>query len=71
MDYRNYEFPLKAKYVRHENRIYFITDCEDGEELTYVGKCEKPIANANGYREYKDSRGRVRLIHINEIVGCE
>ena len=71
MDYRNYEFPLKAKCIRHKNRIYFSIDFEDGEEISYYGKCEQPNANANGYRYYQDSRGNIRLVHISEIVGCE
>lgn len=70
MDYRNYEFPLKVKYVRQENRVYFATDFEDGEEITYVGKCEKPSSNALGYRWYK-GRTEMNLVHISEIVGCE
>ena len=67
-NYSNYDFPLKAKYVRHKNRLYFITDCEDGEELTYYGRVDKPSSNAMGYRYYKDSKGQIRLIHINDIV---
>ena len=70
MDYRNHKFPLKAKYVRQENRVYFATDFEDGEELTYYGKCESPTGNKVGYRLYKGSTG-VRRVHISEIVGCE
>ena len=68
IDYNNVVFPEKAKYVRHENRIYFATDCQDGEELIYYGKCEKPSSNAMGYREYKDSKGYIRLIHYEDIV---
>ncbi len=71
MDYYNYKFPLKAKYVRSKNRIYFSTDCEDGEELTYYGRHDKPSSNAYGYRYYKDSKGFLHLIHIDDIVGCE
>ena len=68
VDYSNYDFPLKAKYVRHKNRIYFSTDCQDGEELTYYGRVEKPNSNAMGYRHYLDSKGQIKLIHINDIV---
>ena len=68
INYNNVEFPERAKYVRHENRIYFATDCQDGEELIYYGRCEKPSSNAMGYREYKDSKGYVRLIHYKDIV---
>ena len=68
-NYSNYDFPLKARYVRHKNRIYFETDCQDGEELTYYGRVAKPNSNAMGYRYYKDSKGQIRIIHINDIVG--
>lgn len=71
IDYRKVEFPLKAKYVRHENRIYFITDWQDGEELTYYGKADKPNSNAKGYRFYRDSKGNIKLVHYNDIVGIE
>lgn len=66
-DYSNVNFPLRAKYKRHENRIYFATDCKDGEELEYYGECEKPNSNALGYRYYKDSKGYIHLIHYTDI----
>ena len=67
MNYRNVEFPLHAKYKRHEGRIYFSTNCEDGEELEYYGKVEKPSINAEGYRYYKDSKGFIHLIHYADL----
>lgn len=63
-----YDFPLKARYKRHKNRIYFATDCKDGEILTYYGRVERPSSNAMGYMYYKDSKGQIRLIHINDIM---
>ena len=68
INYNDVEFPKKAKYVRHKDRIYFATDCQDGEELTYYGKHEKSSSSAMGYREYKDSHGFIHLIHYNDIV---
>lgn len=67
VDYSNYNFPQKAKYVRDKNRIYLSTDFESGEELTYHGKCGHRNSNANGYRFYRGARGNLRLIHISEI----
>lgn len=67
MNYTNIEFPLRAKYKRHKNRIYFATDCQDGEELEYYSKCEKPSSNGAGYRIYKDSKGFTHLIHYTDL----
>ena len=67
MDYKNVEFPLKAKYKRHKNRIYFVTDFGDGEEIEYDGKVEKPSANAQGYRYYINSRGKSRVVHYEDL----
>lgn len=67
MDYRKVEFPLKAKYKRHKCRIYFVTDFKDGEELEYYGKVEKPASNAKGYRWYKNSQGKIKVVHYNDL----
>lgn len=68
INYSNVKFPLKAKFVRHENRIYTIMDFRDGEELRYYGKCEKPSSNANGYRFYTDNNGHTQLVHYTDII---
>lgn len=67
IDYTNMEFPLYAKYKRSKDRIYFATDFEDGEELEYYGKVEKPSSNAMGYRYYKNSKGYIRLTHYTDL----
>lgn len=71
MDYKNVDFPVRARYKRKDNRIYFVTDFEDGEELEYYGKVEKPSSNAMGYRYYKNSKGNIRLTHYTDLEVIE
>ena len=66
-NYGNIKFPLKTKYIRHKNRLYFPTDPEDGEDLFYYGKPLKASSAAMGYREYMDKNGNIKLIHWNDI----
>lgn len=66
-DYSNVKFPQVGKYIRHSDRIYLVTDPEDGEVLTYFGRAEKPSSNALGYRWYRAADGTTRLVHFNEI----
>ena len=66
-DYSNIKFPLKTKYVRHKNRLYFSTDPDDGEDLLYYGKPLKASSAAMGYREYLNKNGGRKLIHYNDI----
>lgn len=61
-------FPKIAKYVRHPNRIYTNADPEDGERLTYSGRCFKSNSNAFGYRWYKRENGTECLIRYDDIV---
>lgn len=65
-NYNEVEFPQIARFVRHSNRIYFITDFEDGEILTYYGRVEKPSSNAKGYRLYL-GKNQIRMVHFNDI----
>jgi len=66
-DYSDEDFPKHALYVRHDNRIYFIGDPEDGDKLEYHGRCEKSQSNAYGYRWYL-SKNRLVLVHRNDIL---
>lgn len=70
-DYSNVEFPQIAKYIRHPNRIYCITDPKDGEVLTYYGKTEKSSSNSLGYRNYKTKDGTIKLVNWNDIEAIE
>jgi len=74
-----FDFPAKAKYVRHENRIYSIMDFDDGEEISFAWGCGKPSSCALGYACYYSPAERYRLVDIKDIVpnmaaecaGCE
>lgn len=62
------EFPKKAKYKRDENRIYFMDDFKDGEEIKFAYKCDKPSANAIGNAWYRSCEsGNVNLINIKDL----
>lgn len=67
MNYKEVEFPVRAKYKRNKNRVYFPDDFKDGEELEYYGKVEKPSSNAKGYRYYKNANGHIRLTHYTDL----
>ena len=61
-------FPAKTKYVRHDNRIYFATDFDDGEDISFAWACDKPSSNADGYAFYYSKDKGYRLISINDIL---
>ena len=67
--YFNYgfSFPMKAKYKRNPNRIYFATDFKDGEDIEFWYMCDKPNANAGGYAYYTNGKADFNLIHIDEL----
>ncbi|MBE6058070.1 hypothetical protein, partial [Clostridium sp.] len=48
--YKKYGFnmPIKCKYKRDKNRIYFSNDFKDGEEIYFCHNCSKPSAIAKG-----------------------
>jgi hypothetical protein len=63
-----YVYPIKAKYKRNANRIYFIGDFEDGEELKFAYKCLKPSADGIGNVWYESCKtGHVKLVNIKEL----
>jgi hypothetical protein len=69
---KGYEFyglkpPIKGKYKRDKNRIYFSGDFQDEEEIYFWHSCEKPSANAIGNAFYKNKKGDYHLINIKEV----
>lgn len=66
-----YDFPMKAKYIRSSNRIYFSGDFKDGEEIEFAWNCDKPSANALGNAFYSGKHSNPRLININEIEAVD
>ena len=67
--YKTYghKFPLKAKYKRDKNRIYFSDDFADSEEIEFFCNCEKPSSNAIGNAWYIDKSGISKLINIKDL----
>lgn len=66
-EHYGFNFPMKAKYKRDENRIYFSVDFEDGEEIEFFYMCDKPASNAEGYAFYRSVKNpsKTMLININ------
>jgi hypothetical protein len=63
-----FKYPQKSKYKRSPNRIYFLGDFQDGEEIEFAYKCEKPSADAIGNVWYKSCKnGYMNLINIKEL----
>lgn len=62
-----FNFPLKARYKRKENRIYFATNFKDNEEIEFFWNCDKPISCAMGYAFYINKEGNSQLINIKEL----
>ena len=54
------------KYVRNPNRIYTITDFQDGEILLFYDYPEKPNALASGHYKFQ-GKDDIRLLHISEV----
>jgi hypothetical protein len=63
-----FEFPLKAHYKRFNNRIYFVNDFKDGEEIEFFWSTEKPSACAIGNAFYKNKKGNSNLINFKELI---
>ena len=62
-----YKFPMKAKYIRSSDRIYFSNDFQDREEIEFEWYCEKPSGNADGYAYYIGKNEFAKLVHISEL----
>lgn len=62
-----FDFPLKAKFKRFDNRIYSSIDWKDGEEIEFAYGCNKPSACAIGNVFYKGKDGIPFLINIKEL----
>ena len=68
-----FNFPMKAKYKRNVNRIYFCTDFEDGEEIEFYHMHEKPSSNANGtafYRSCNNGFRKTMICRLEELETC-
>jgi len=67
--YKKYGFnpPIKGKYKRDKNRIYFSDDFKDNEEIYFFWNCEKSSSCSKGNVFYKNEKGNSNLINILEI----
>ena len=60
-----FNFPLKTKYKRNKNRIYFSGDFEDGEEIEFYCTSDKPSSSAKGYAFYRSIQNPTKTMLIN------
>jgi len=63
--------PVKGRYKRDNNRIYFSGDFKNGEEIEFFWNCEHPSACALGNVFYMNKHGISHLINIKDIVSYE
>ena len=63
------EFPKRARYKRRKDRIYFLGDFEDGEEIEFAYFPDKPSAKAVGNAFYSglNEKWRVNLVNIKDL----
>lgn len=66
--YYGYDFPLKAHYKRHHNRIYFADNFKENEEIEFFWNCDKPSACALGNAFYINKNGNSQLINIKDLI---
>lgn len=64
-----FKFPMRTRYKRDKNRIYFSGDFDDGEEIEFFYMTNKPGSNAKGYAFYKSIKNpwKQKLINIEEL----
>lgn len=62
-----FDMPLKAKYKRFDNRIYFAGDFQDGEEIEFFWICDKPSACAIGNAFYVGKNGISHLVNFKAL----
>ena len=73
-DIRVYEhyginMPLRARYVRYPNRIYFATDPEHGEMMSFFCSAEKPSSCARGLAWYWGENA-YHLVRVDELTAA-
>ena len=66
-----YNMPLKAKYKRVDDRVYFANDFKDGEIVTFFWNCSKPSACSEGYAFYIGDDLLSKLVNIKELEPIE
>ncbi len=75
MEYKKEDFPKRAIYRKPENRIPFLTDFEDGEEVEFYYFANRPAAISEGLAFYKSSKldknWKYNLVNIRELEPIE
>lgn len=64
------DFPQKAIYKRRKDRMYFLGDFKDGEEIEFSHTTGRPSATAMGNAFYRSSNTkdyRVNLVNIKDL----
>ena len=64
-DYR-IKMPLRARYVRSPNRVYFATDPKHGEMMSFFCSAEKPSSCAMGLAWYWGEKWS-HLVCVDEL----
>lgn len=69
MEYKKEDFPQRAIYKKPSDRIAFITDFEDGEEVEFYRFICRPNAWKEGLAEYQSVNGhwKYNLINIKDL----
>lgn len=69
MEYKKEDFPIKAIYRKPSNRIAFITDFKNGEEIEFYRFVCRPNAWKEGVAEYRsvNNKTKYNLINIKEL----
>lgn len=71
--YNKEDFPKRAIYRVPKNRIPFLTDFEDGEEIEFYRFISRPNAWKEGLAQYKSVNGKFNynLINIKDLEKIE
>lgn len=69
MEYKKEDFPKKAIYRKPKNRIPFLTDFEDGEEVQFMCFHSRPASLSEGYAYYESTNGDYKhnLVNIKKL----
>lgn len=67
--YSKEDFPKKAIYRKPKNRIAFLTDFEDGEEIEFYRFASRPNSWKEGIAFYQSVTGKFKynLVNIKDL----
>jgi hypothetical protein len=70
-EYYGITMPMRAKYIRNSNRIYFENDPKHGETMSFFCCCDKPSRNAIGNAYYWGEDAFSHLVNVKELEPIE